>query len=87
MTQQMALVLVKLASLAGVTIIVVVAAAVAAVSDSRVAGKAVEAIARQPEARGPIFSTMLLGIGLVESTPILALVVALILLFANPFTG
>ncbi|MBP6062550.1 MAG: ATP synthase F0 subunit C [Fusobacteriaceae bacterium] len=49
------------------------------------AGKAVEAVARQPEAKGNIISTMVLGQAIAESTGIYSLVVALILLYANPF--
>jgi F-type H+-transporting ATPase subunit c len=47
--------------------------------------KAVEGIARQPEAAGPIQTAMIIGISFIESLTIYALVVALILLFANPF--
>ena len=47
--------------------------------------KAVEGIARQPEASGKIQGAMLLGLVLIESLTIYVLVVALILLFANPF--
>ncbi|NLG83655.1 MAG: hypothetical protein GX493_03385, partial [Firmicutes bacterium] len=36
------------------------------------------------EAQGSLFRSMLVGIGLVEATPIIALVIAFILLFANP---
>ena len=49
------------------------------------AGKGAEAVGRQPEARGTITSTMLLGCAVAESTGIYGLVVALILLFGNPF--
>lgn len=48
------------------------------------AGKAAEAVGRQPEARSDITTTMLLGCAVAESTGIYGLVVALILLFANP---
>ncbi|MBN1595743.1 ATP synthase F0 subunit C [candidate division FCPU426 bacterium] len=47
--------------------------------------KAVEGIARQPEASGTIQTAMIIGISFIESLTIYALVVALILLFANPF--
>ena len=46
-----------------------------------------QAIGRQPEAQGDITRTMILGIAMAESTGIYALVIALILLFANPFVG
>lgn len=51
------------------------------------AGKAAEAVGRQPEARSNITSTMLFGCAVAESTGIYGLVVALILLFANPLIG
>lgn len=48
------------------------------------AGKGAEAVGRQPEAQGDIVKTMILGQAVAETTGIYALVVALILLFANP---
>lgn len=48
------------------------------------AGKGAEAVGRQPEAQADIVRTMLLGAAVAESTGIYGLVVALILLFANP---
>jgi F-type H+-transporting ATPase subunit c len=49
--------------------------------------KAMEGIARQPEALGPIQTNMIIGLAFIESLCIYALVVSLILLFANPFAG
>ena len=43
--------------------------------------------AGQAEAQGDITRTMILGIAMAESTGIYALVIALILLFANPFVS
>ena len=51
------------------------------------AGKGAEAVGRQPEARADIISTMLLGQAVAETTGIYGLIVALILLFANPLLG
>ncbi|MDR0804568.1 MAG: ATP synthase F0 subunit C [Oscillospiraceae bacterium] len=48
-------------------------------------GKAVEAIGRQPEASGAITRTMIIGDAIAESTGIYSLVIALLLMFANPF--
>jgi F-type H+-transporting ATPase subunit c len=48
------------------------------------AGKATEAVGRQPEAQGDITRTLLLGDAVAETTGIYGLVVAMILLFANP---
>jgi len=51
------------------------------------AGQAVEGIARQPEAEGKIRGTLLLSLAFMEALTIYGLVVALALLFANPFAG
>lgn len=51
------------------------------------AGKGTEAVGRQPEARNAIQQIMLLGQAVAETTGIYALVVALILIFANPLIG
>jgi len=51
------------------------------------AGYAVEGIARQPEAEGKIRGALLLSFAFMESLTIYGLVVALALLFANPFVG
>jgi F-type H+-transporting ATPase subunit c len=46
--------------------------------------KSVEGIARNPEASGKITVTMLIGLAMIESLAIYALVVALIILYAYP---
>lgn len=51
------------------------------------AGKGAEGVARQPEAQSDIIRTMLLGAAVAETTGIYGLIVALILLFANPLVG
>ena len=48
------------------------------------AGKTVESTARQPEAQGTLLKLMLIGVALTETAGIFALVVAIMLLFANP---
>jgi F-type H+-transporting ATPase subunit c len=50
-------------------------------------GQALTAIAQQPDMAGTITRTLFVGIAMVESTAIYALVVAMIILFANPFWG
>lgn len=44
-------------------------------------GKAVEAVARQPEASGKINALLILGLALTESTAIYGFVTALIMIF------
>ncbi len=51
------------------------------------AGKGAEGVGRQPEAQGDIVRTMLLGAAVAETTGIYGLIVAIILLFANPLLG
>lgn len=51
------------------------------------AGKAAEAVGRQPEARGSIMSTMLIGCAVAETCSVYGLLVALILLLANPLVA
>jgi F-type H+-transporting ATPase subunit c len=46
-----------------------------------IGGKAVEAIARQPEAKSDITSTMILGIAFAEVTSLYALIVSILLIF------
>jgi F-type H+-transporting ATPase subunit c len=45
---------------------------------------AVEGIARNPDASGKVTVTMLIGLAMIESLSIYALVVSLILIYANP---
>ena len=49
--------------------------------------KAVESIARQPEAKGDIVSTMFIGLAMTETSVIFAFIVSIILTFANPLVG
>mgnify|MGYP003291862894 CR=1 FL=1 len=49
--------------------------------------RALEAIGRQPECKGDVTSTMLLGCAVAESTGIYSLVIALILIYANPLVN
>ncbi len=47
---------------------------------------ACEGVARNPGASGKILTTMMIGLAMVESLAIYVFVVAMIVLFANPFT-
>jgi len=46
---------------------------------------AVEGVARNPSASGKILTTMMIGLAMIESLAIYALVICLIILFANPY--
>jgi F-type H+-transporting ATPase subunit c len=62
-----------------------IAAIGGAFSQARGIRSALEGIARNPGASGPITTTMIIGLALVESLVIYVLVVCLILLIVNPF--
>jgi F-type H+-transporting ATPase subunit c len=55
----------------------------AAISMGLATGKAVDAVARQPEASGKINAVLLLGLALTEATAIYGFVTALILMFTK----
>ena len=51
------------------------------------AGIAIEAVGRQPEAKGDIIQVLLTGCAVAESTGIYSLIIASILLFLKPLLG
>ncbi len=53
--------------------------------EGRAVASAMEAIARQPEAAGTISRTLFVGLAMIETMAIYCLVIALLVLFANPF--
>lgn len=54
------------------------------IGQGRAAAAGAEAVGRNPGARGDVTATMLLGQAVAETTGLYSLVVALILIFANP---
>ena len=57
-----------------------------ALGQSRSIASAMDAIARQPDASDRISRTLFVGLAMIESLAIYCLVIALIVLFANPFS-
>ena len=53
-----------------------------AIGEGNAVGKALEGMARQPEASGDLRTNMILGCAITETTGIYALVIALLILFA-----
>jgi F-type H+-transporting ATPase subunit c len=53
--------------------------------EGRAVAAAMDAIARQPEAAGTISRTLFVGLAMIETMAIYCLVVALLVLYANPF--
>ena len=58
----------------------------AALGQGRVAAAAMQAVAEQPGARDAVSTTLYISLALLESLALYALIVSLILLFANPLT-
>ena len=54
-----------------------------AIGEGNAVGKALEAMARQPEMQGNLRTNMILGCAITETTGIYALVVSLLLMFVN----
>ena len=59
----------------------------AGLGDGLVTSKFIDGITRQPEAQGTLFTNTLISVGLIEAMAIIAAVVALIMLYANPLIG
>jgi F-type H+-transporting ATPase subunit c len=56
-----------------------------ALGEGRALAQALTAMAQQPDESGSITRTLFVGLAMIESTAIYCFVVALILVFANPF--
>jgi F-type H+-transporting ATPase subunit c len=59
----------------------------AALGESRIGAAGLDALARQPDEAGSITRNQFVALAMVESTAIFCLVIALVLLFANPFVS
>jgi len=57
----------------------------AAFGESRIGAAGMDALARQPDEAASITRNQFVALAMVESTAIFCLVIALVLLFANPF--
>jgi F-type H+-transporting ATPase subunit c len=75
----------KLVSIIAAALTVSIGAIGPALAEGRAVAAAMDAIARQPEATGDISRTLFVGLAMIETTAIYCLVVALLLLFANPY--
>ena len=58
-----------------------------ALGEGRAIASAMDAIARQPESAGTLSRTLFVGLAMIETMAIYCLVIALLLLYANPFVG
>jgi len=77
--------LIVVVSIAAAGLTMALGAIGAAIGESRIASAAMDALARQPDEASSITRTLFVSLAMVESTAIFCLVIALVLLFVNPF--
>lgn len=76
---------IQMLSILCATIAVSVGAIGPAFAEGRAVAAAMEAMARQPESAGTVSRTLFVGLAMIETMAIYCLVIALVLLFANPY--
>lgn len=64
-----------------------IASGLCGLAQSKAIARAMDGIARQPSAYKDIQTLLIIGLALIESLALYVLVVALILIYASPFTG
>lgn len=75
----------QILSIIGAVVAVSFGAIGPAFSEGRAIAAAMDAIARQPESAGVLSRTLFVGLAMIETMAIYCLVIALLLLYANPF--
>ena len=76
---------IELVSIIGAVVAVSFGAIGPALGEGRAIAAAMDALARQPDASNSISRTLFVGLAMIETMAIYCLVIALLLLFANPF--
>ena len=74
-------------SIACATVAVSIGAIGPAFAEGRALASAMEAIARQPESANTLSRTLFVGLAMIETMAIYCLVIALLLIYANPYAG
>jgi F-type H+-transporting ATPase subunit c len=87
MDPQTARLIVMAVSIAVAGLATAIGAVGAALGESRIGSAAMDALARQPDEAAGITRNLFVTLAMVESTAIFCLVIALILLFANPYAA
>jgi len=77
--------MIEIISIAAAALAVSFGAIGPALAEGRAVAAAMDAIARQPDSSGTISRTLFVGLAMIETMAIYCLVIALLLLFANPF--
>jgi F-type H+-transporting ATPase subunit c len=76
---------IEIVSIASAALAVSFGAIGPALAEGRAVAAAMDAIARQPEAANTLARTLFVGLAMIETMAIYCLVIALLLIFANPF--
>ena len=76
---------IAIASIIAAAVAVAFGAIGPALAEGRAVAAAMDAIARQPESANTLSRTLFVGLAMIETMAIYCLVVALLVLFANPF--
>ena len=76
--------IIVMAALIGAGITMGLASIGAGIGDGLVTSKFIEGIARKKKKKNTLFMNTLISVGLIEAMPIIATVIALIMLYANP---
>ena len=74
-------------SIACATVAVSFGAIGPALAEGRALASAMDAIARQPEAGNTLSRTLFVGLAMIETMAIYCLVIALLLIYANPYAS
>ena len=77
--------IVGIVSLATAGLTMMVGSIAPAIAEGRAVNAALTSLAQQPDASNTITRTLFVGLAMIESTAIYCFVIAMILLFANPF--
>lgn len=77
--------LVAVASILGASLAMALGSIAPSLAEGRAVAEALKAMAQQPDEAGPLTRTLFVGLAMIESIAIYCLVVAMILIFANPF--
>ena len=77
--------IIALASIVTAGLTIAIGSVGPALGEGRALAQALSAMAQQPDESNTITRTLFVGLAMVESTAIYCFVIALILIFANPF--
>ena len=79
--------IIQICSILGAALAVSFGAIAPALAEGRAIAAAMEAIARQPDAAATVSRTLFVGLAMIETMAIYCLVIALLLLYANPYAA